>query len=59
MFKHLLINKLKVLLRLKTLIFWTLFFPIILASFFKLALSNISKAGEFEPIKIAVIKMKY
>lgn len=56
MFKHLLINKLKVLLRLKTLIFWTLFFPIILASFFKLALSNISKAGEFEPIKIAVIK---
>lgn len=56
MLGHVLKNKLKVLIRSKSLIFWTLIFPIIMSSFFKLALSNIAKAEEFDPVKIAVIQ---
>ena len=56
MLGHVLKNKLKVLVRSKSLIFWTLIFPIVMASFFKLALSNIATAEEFDPVKIAVIQ---
>ena len=56
MLGHVLKNKLKVLLRSKSLIFWTLIFPIIMSTFFKLALSNIATAEEFDPVKIAVIQ---
>lgn len=56
MLGHVLKNKLKVLLRSKSLIFWTLIFPIIMASFFKVALSNIATSEEFDPVKIAVVQ---
>lgn len=55
MFYHLFIYKLKILLRKKTLLFWTFLFPFILGLFFKLALGNIGAAFEFEPINIAVV----
>lgn len=56
MFSHLFINKLKILLKNKSMLFWTLIFPFILATFFKLALGNIDKAFELEIIPIAVVE---
>lgn len=56
MFIHVLKNKLKVLFRSKEIIFWTLIFPIVLGTFFKLALADISKEEEFNPIKIAIVE---
>ncbi len=55
MFSHVFINRLKVLLRNKSMIFWTLIFPIALGTFFNLAFSNLNKEEQFKPIKIAVI----
>lgn len=55
MFYHLFIYKLKILLRKKTLLFWTFLFPFILGIFFKLALGNINVAFELNPIDIAVV----
>src|SRR5690554_6085951 len=55
MFRHIFTYRLKSLLRDRTTIFWTIMFPIILAVFFHLALSNLGKADSFEPIDIAVI----
>lgn len=55
MFYHLFIYKLKILLRKKTLLFWTFLFPFILSIFFKLALGNINVAFELNPIDIAVV----
>lgn len=56
MFIHVLKNKLKVLLRSKEIIFWTLIFPIVLGTFFKVALSDISKEEEFKAINIAIVE---
>lgn len=56
MFKHIFFNKLKILLRTKVMIFWTLIFPLILATFFNLAFGNIVAEEKFEPFDIAVIK---
>lgn len=56
MFKHIFLNKLKILLRTKVTIFWTLIFPLILATFFNLAFGNIAAEEKFEPFDIAVIK---
>jgi len=56
MFKHIFINRLKVLLRSKVMIFWTAIFPIILATFFNLAFGNIAEEEKFKPFNIAIIK---
>lgn len=56
MFTHIFINRLKVLLRDRSLIFWTLAFPIILGTFFNLALGNINSGEDFKSIKIAVVE---
>ena len=56
MFKHIFINRLKVLLRTKSAIFWTLVFPIILATFFNLAFGNIAEEEKFEPFNMAIIQ---
>ena len=56
MFIHVLKNKLKVLFRSKEIIFWTLIFPIVLGTFFKLVLTDVSKEEEFDPIKIAIVE---
>ena len=56
MFKHLFINKMKILLKNKSMLFWSLIFPFILGTFFQLALWNIDKAFELEIIPIAVVE---
>ena len=55
MFKHLFINKLKILLKNKSMLFWTLAFPFVLGTFFYLALGNIGEAFEMKIIPIAVV----
>lgn len=47
-------NTFKVLIRDKTLIFWTLIFPLILGSFFNIALGNIMNSMKFDPINVVV-----
>lgn len=55
MFKHILTYRLKILLRNKSLIFWTMVFPIVLASLFGLAFGNLGGIGTFQPIDVAVV----
>lgn len=55
MFLHNYIYRLKCIVRDKQTLFWTLLFPIILATFFNLAFSNLSSAENFSKIKIAVV----
>lgn len=56
MFIHIFKNRLKVLLRNKSLIFWTLIFPIALSIFFNLAFTNINTGENFSLIKVAVVE---
>lgn len=48
--------RLKCILRDRQLMFWTLLFPILLATLFNLALSNITTAEEFIKVPVAVVK---
>lgn len=59
MFKHLFINKMKILLKNKTMLFWTLMFPFVLGTFFHLALGNVGEAYEMEVIPVAVVDNQY
>ncbi len=54
MFLHSFKNTFKVLIRDKTLIFWTLIFPLILGFFFNIALGNIINSMKFDPINVVV-----
>jgi ABC-2 type transport system permease protein len=58
-FNHIFITRIKCLLRDKQLIFWTLMFPIVLASLFKVAFSNLSTGEMFKTIDIAVVNSEY
>lgn len=51
-------NKIKILLRNKAMLFWTLIFPFILATFFQIALSNVGESFEMESFPIAVVQNK-
>lgn len=55
MFGHLFVNRLKILFRDKELIFWTLIFPLILATLFNLAFSKINETEKYTAVKIAVV----
>lgn len=55
MFIHIFIYRLKCLLRDKETVFWTLFFPLILATLFNLAFSNLDANEKFDAINIAVV----
>lgn len=55
MFAHIFIVRLKCLLRNKELMFWTLVFPLLLATFFNMAFSNLNSSEAFKPIDIAVV----
>lgn len=59
MFMHLFSYRLKALLRDRSVIFWTLMFPLVLATFFKLAFGNLANIDSFEPIKVAVVENAY
>ena len=55
MFKHLFMNKMKILLKNKALLFWSLIFPFVLGTFFQLALGNIGEEFEKKIISVAVV----
>lgn len=48
-------NQLKIILRNKTVVFWTLSFPIVLGFLFNLAFSNLNNAFVFDAVNIAVV----
>lgn len=54
MFIHSFKNTFKILLRNKSLIFWSLIFPIVLGVFFKLAFGNLSTSNQFNTIPVGV-----
>lgn len=55
MFAHVFCARLKCLLRSKQMMFWTLLFPLLLATFFQMAFSNLVKAEDFDPVPVAVV----
>lgn len=57
MFLHLYLNRLKCLIRNKEVVFWTLLFPLLLATLFKLAFSNLQVHEVFKTINIAVVEV--
>ncbi len=56
MFRNIFVNRFKILIRNKAMIFWTLLFPIILGTFFNMAFSNLASEEKFEPFNIAIVK---
>lgn len=63
MFLHVFKNSFKILIRDKTVIFWTIIFSILLAVMFKFGLSGLTKVDKFETIPVAIneeaLKDKY
>jgi ABC-2 type transport system permease protein len=55
MFRHIFTTRLKCLMRDKQLVFWTLVFPLALATFFNMAFSNLNAQENFNPINLAVV----
>ncbi len=55
MFAHIFTYRLKCLLRDRETVFWTLMFPLFLATFFSMALSNVGSSEAFQPIDLAVV----
>lgn len=55
MFVHIFRYRLKCLFKDKVTIFWTMMFPLVLATFFQLALANIGRGEKFSPINVAVV----
>ena len=53
---HLFKYELKILLRDRILIFWTMIFPLLLATFFNLAFSNLTSSENFEKIDLAIVE---
>jgi len=58
MFIMLFINRLKVILRNKSVLFWSLIFPFVLGTFFHLALSDVGEAYEMNDIPLAIVNDK-
>ncbi|BFL07018.1 ABC transporter permease [Thomasclavelia ramosa] len=56
MFYHFFKYQFKTLLRNKMVIFWTLVFPLALATFFNLAFANLTASEEFETVKVALVE---
>lgn len=49
--------QLKILVNEKSMIFWTFIFPIILATLFNLAFSNLNKSMEFKVVDVAIVEV--
>ncbi|MEI3293776.1 MAG: hypothetical protein V8R63_10115 [Thomasclavelia ramosa] len=56
MFYHFFKYQFKTLLRNKMVIFWTLVFPLALATLFNLAFANLTASEEFETVKVALVE---
>ncbi len=56
MFLHFFKYQFKTLFRNKMVIFWTLVFPLALATFFNLAFSNLTASEEFETVNVALVE---
>lgn len=56
MFAHIFINRIKSLVRNRSLLFWTLAFPLVLSSLFSFAFSNMLEAENFTVIPIAIVE---
>ena len=56
MFAHIFLYRIKSLLRQKSLVFWTMIFPIALATFFNISLGNIKSMNDFDPIPVALVQ---
>lgn len=56
MFKHIYFNSLKIYIREKTVVFWLLVFPMILAIFFKVGFAGLTEGESFEAISVAVVE---
>lgn len=48
--------ELKILLRDRILVFWTMIFPLLLATFFNLAFSNLTSSENLEAIDVAIVE---
>ena len=55
MFYHIFRYRLKKLVKIREMIFWTLAFPIILSIFFNMAFQNLDSSEGFDPIDTAVV----
>ncbi len=55
MFKHIFTYNLKTILRNKESVFWSLLFPILLATLFYFAFSNLTGSTQFDTINIALV----
>ncbi|WP_371025162.1 ABC transporter permease [Paraclostridium ghonii] len=58
MFYHNYKYRIKCIARNKQLMFWTLLFPIILATLFNLSLKNVVRSEDFSAVKIAIVNDK-
>lgn len=56
MFFHFFKYQFRTLIRNRTVIFWTLIFPLALATFFNLAFSNLTASEKFETIDVALVE---
>ena len=56
MFSHIYINRLKCIVRDRQMMFWTLLFPILLATLFNMAFANLSNVEQFTKIKVAMVQ---
>lgn len=55
MFAHIFLYRIKSLLRQRSLVFWTMIFPIALATFFNISLGNVKSMNDFAPIPVALV----
>lgn len=55
MFAHIFINRLKCLIRSRQLLFWTFLYPIVLATLFGIAFSNLTNGSSFSSIPVVVV----
>lgn len=58
MFIHFFKYQFKTLIRNKVVIFWTLVFPLALATFFNLAFSNLTASEKFETVNVALVEVQ-
>jgi len=56
MYRHIFSYRLRTILRDRELVFWTLAFPVLLASLFRIVFANIGQGGSLLPIPVAIVQ---